>query len=47
MFLSARHHRLTFPRRPLVMGIVNINDDSFCNDGTLDLKAVAPERKAP
>ena len=36
MILHARDHRLTFPRRPLVMGIVNINDDSFCNDGTLD-----------
>ena len=36
MQLHARHHRLAFPRRPLVMGIVNINDDSFCNDGTLD-----------
>ncbi len=36
MLLTARHHRITFPRRPLVMGIVNINDDSFCGDGTLD-----------
>jgi dihydropteroate synthase len=27
---------LTFPRRPLVMGIVNVNDDSFSGDGTLD-----------
>jgi len=36
MLLSARHHRIVFPRRPLVMGIVNLNDDSFCNDGTLD-----------
>ena len=36
MQLSARHHRITFPRRPLIMGIVNINDDSFCGDGTLD-----------
>ncbi len=36
MQLQARQHRLTFPRRPLVMGIVNINDDSFCNDGTLN-----------
>lgn len=36
MLLDARHHRLSFPRRPLVMGIININDDSFCNDGTLD-----------
>ncbi len=36
MLLRARLHRITFPRRPLVMGIVNINDDSFCGDGTLD-----------
>jgi dihydropteroate synthase len=39
MLLSARQHRLQFPRRPLVMGIVNLNDDSFCNDGTLDANA--------
>lgn len=26
---------LEFPRRPLVMGIVNVNDDSFSGDGTL------------
>lgn len=25
-----------FPRRPLVMGIVNVNDDSFSGDGSLD-----------
>ncbi|HRX56715.1 MAG TPA: dihydropteroate synthase [Verrucomicrobiales bacterium] len=32
------HH----PRRPLTMGIVNINDDSFCQDGTVDpAKAMA------
>ncbi len=37
MFLQARQHCIEFPRRPLVMGIVNINDDSFCNDGTLDV----------
>ncbi len=36
MILQARQSRLAFPRRPLVMGIVNINDDSFCGDGTLD-----------
>lgn len=28
---------LDFPRRPLVMGIVNLNDDSFSGDGTLAL----------
>jgi len=36
MILRARKHRVAFPRRPMVMGIVNINDDSFCGDGTLD-----------
>ncbi|MFC5455102.1 dihydropteroate synthase [Prosthecobacter fluviatilis] len=36
MILQARQHRIEFPRRPLVMGIININDDSFCGDGTLD-----------
>ncbi len=30
---------IEFPRRPLVMGIVNVNDDSFSGDGTLDLDA--------
>ena len=36
MILRARQRVVTFPRRALVMGIVNINDDSFCGDGTLD-----------
>ncbi len=36
MIWHARQHRIEFPRRPLVMGIVNLNDDSFCGDGTLD-----------
>ena len=36
---------IEFPRRPLVMGIVNVNDDSFSGDGTLDFeKAVAQAR---
>jgi dihydropteroate synthase len=39
MILKAREHCIHFPRRPLVMGIVNINDDSFCGDGTLDVSA--------
>jgi dihydropteroate synthase len=30
---------IEFPRRPLVMGIVNVNDDSFSGDGTLDFGA--------
>jgi len=46
MHLQARQHRIDFPRRPLVMGIVNINDDSFCNDGTLDVsQALAQARQ--
>ena len=36
MILRARQHRIEFPRKPMVMGIVNINDDSFCGDGSLD-----------
>jgi dihydropteroate synthase len=32
---------IQFPRRPLVMGIVNVNDDSFSGDGTLDFSAAA------
>jgi dihydropteroate synthase len=39
MLLRCRSHTLSFPRRPLIMGIVNINDDSFCGDGTLDVSA--------
>lgn len=39
MILKARDHLVEFPRRPLVMAIVNINDDSFCGDGTLDVQA--------
>jgi dihydropteroate synthase len=37
MRLTFRQRTLRFPRRPLVMGIVNINDDSFCRDGTLEV----------
>jgi dihydropteroate synthase len=36
MIWKARQYTIEFPRQPLVMGIVNINDDSFCGDGTLD-----------
>ena len=36
---------IEFPRRSLVMGIVNVNDDSFSGDGTLDFeKAIALAR---
>ena len=36
MELRARDRCVRFPRRPLIVGIVNINDDSFCGDGRLD-----------
>lgn len=36
MKLRLQKRELTFPRRALLMGIVNINDDSFSGDGTLD-----------
>jgi len=46
MELIARHRRLEFPRRPLLMGILNINDDSFSQDGRLDIEwAVARARE--
>lgn len=34
--LRTQTRTLTFPRPPLLMGIVNINDDSFSGDGTLN-----------
>ena len=46
MILEARGRRIEFPRRPLVMGIVNINDDSFCGDGTLDPAAALAQAEA-
>lgn len=39
MLLRCRTSCITFPRRPMVMGIVNLNDDSFSGDGTLDVTA--------
>jgi len=36
MNLHLPERNLRFPRRPLLMGIVNVNDDSFSGDGTLD-----------
>jgi dihydropteroate synthase len=38
MILAARGVRIAFPRRPLIMGIVNITDDSFGGDGPLDVE---------
>lgn len=34
--LLFRDRCLGFPRRPLIMGIVNVNDDSFSFDGSLE-----------
>lgn len=39
MIWRLRDREIHFPRRPLVMGIVNVNDDSFSGDGTLDAGA--------
>ena len=36
---------VTFPRRALLMGIVNINDDSFCGDGSLDPEAAIQQAR--
>ena len=45
MRLRLPERLIEFPRRPLVMGIVNVNDDSFSGDGTLDFEiAVAQAR---
>jgi dihydropteroate synthase len=46
VILRAKQRQIAFPRRPLVMGIVNLNDDSFSGDGTLDLcEAIRYARK--
>ena len=36
MILRIREKNLDFSNRTMVMGIININDDSFSGDGTLD-----------
>lgn len=36
MELQTRSRRLEFPRRPLVMGILNVTEDSFSGDGRID-----------
>jgi dihydropteroate synthase len=38
MILRLRGRAVTFPRRPLVMGIVNVTDDSFSGDGSLQIE---------
>ncbi len=46
MRLKLPERVIEFPRRPLVMGIVNVNDDSFSGDGTLDFdQAILLARK--
>jgi dihydropteroate synthase len=37
MILRFKQRQIAFPRQPLVMGIVNLTDDSFSGDGTLDV----------
>ena len=37
MNLLARNRTISFPRRPLVMGILNLCADSFSGDGVLDV----------
>jgi len=36
MKLLARRHEFTFPHRPLIMGIINLVEDSFSGDGIDD-----------
>lgn len=38
MRLQLPDREILFPRRPLLMGIVNVNDDSFSGDGTLNFE---------
>jgi len=46
MILRTKQRQIVFPRRPLVMGIVNLNDDSFSEDGTLEVnEAIHRARK--
>ena len=46
MRLRLQERVVEFPRRPLVMGIVNVNDDSFSGDGTLDFKKAIQQARA-
>lgn len=46
MRLRLPHRAIDFPRRPLVMGIVNVNDDSFSGDGTLDFDQAIHQARA-
>lgn len=46
MRLRLPEREICFPRRPLLMGIVNVNDDSFSGDGTLDFAAAVELARA-
>jgi dihydropteroate synthase len=46
MLLRTLRHKVSFPRRPLVMGIVNINDDSFSGDGSLNIDHAIAQAQA-
>ncbi|MES2660070.1 MAG: dihydropteroate synthase [Verrucomicrobiota bacterium] len=46
MRLKLPERVIEFPRRPLVMGIVNVNDDSFSGDGTLDFEAAVLQARS-
>ena len=45
MRLKLPQRVIEFPRRPLLMGIVNVNDDSFSGDGTLDFEAAIDQAR--
>lgn len=45
MQLQLPQREIFFPRRPLVMGIVNVNDDSFSGDGTLDFDSALTQAR--
>jgi len=45
MKLIARDHVLEFPRRPLVMGILNLGADSFSGDGITELDRAVERAK--
>ena len=46
MKLRLPERLIEFPRRPLLMGIVNVNDDSFSGDGTLDFEKAIQQARA-
>jgi dihydropteroate synthase len=45
MFWKLPDRVIEFPRRTLVMGIVNVNDDSFSGDGTLEIDAALEQAR--